>query len=195
MESKKCKDCEEVKSIDFFYKKSGRKNQWLPYCKPCHLARNNKARKSNPNTKERTSRNWKEYSSREEVKERRRQYAREYYRKRSQEDPFYVLKTRMGSWILREIKKNNGSKDSSVWEHLPYTPEELKQHIESQFEDWMTWKNHGNGKGCWNLDHIYPHSKLPYDSLEHPNFQKCWALSNLRPLSWEENQKKRDKII
>ena len=193
MESKKCKDCEEVKSIDFFYKKSGRKNQWLPYCKPCHLARNNKARKANPNTKERTSRNWKEYSSREEVKERRRQYATEYYRKRSQEDPFYVLKTRMGSWILREIKKNDGSKDSSVWEHLPYTPEELKQHIESQFEDWMTWDNHGE----WHIDHIIPQSVLLEDvtSMDHPKFRECWALENLRPLEARENIIKRNKII
>ena len=39
-------------------------------------------------------------------------------------------------------------------------------------------------------DHVYPQSKLPFDSLEHLNFQKCWALENLRPLSAAENFKK-----
>jgi uncharacterized protein (DUF2249 family) len=195
METKKCRDCEEEKSIDNFYKKSGRKNQWMPYCKPCHLTRNKKARQINPNTKARTAKNWKEWSSKPENKEKRKEYARKYYAKRSKEDPFYVYRQRLGSVILGQIKKISGKKEGSVWNHLPYTPQELKEHLEGQFEDWMTWENHGNGEGCWNVDHIYPQSKLQYDSLEHPNFQKCWALSNLRPLSWEENLKKRDSII
>jgi len=78
---------------------------------------------------------------------------------------------------------------------LPYTPQQLKEHIESQFEDWMNWENWGLGNGCWNIDHIYPQSLLPYDSLEHPNFQKCWALENLRPLCAIKNLKKSNKVL
>tara|TARA_R110000824_G_C15182732_1_gene673939 strand:+ start:563 stop:1159 length:597 start_codon:yes stop_codon:yes gene_type:complete len=194
MKTKTCKDCGETKTIDNFYKKSGRKNKWLSYCKPCNLARGNRARKNNPTAKERTKRNWKEWSSKEENKNKRREYARDYYHKRSKEDPFYVLKLRMGSWILREIKNNNGTKEGSVWEYLPYTPQQLKEHIENQFEDWMSWESHGNGEGCWNLDHIYPQSLTPYDSLEHPNFQRCWALDNLRPLAWRDNLAKSNRV-
>ena len=31
--------------------------------------------------------------------------------------------------------------------------------------------------------------------MEHPNFQKCWALSNLRPLEAFENIRKSNKLI
>ena len=191
METKKCRDCGEEKSIDNFYKKSGRKNQWMPYCKPCHLTRNRKAKQRNPNTKARDAKNWKEYSSRPEVKERRRQYQREYYAERKKKDKFHSIKKSVGSRVLRTVKYHKGYKEGSVWSYLPYTPQQLKEHLESQFEEWMTWENHGE----WEVDHIYPHSKLPYDTLEHPNFQKAWALENLRPLSRDENRKKSDKIV
>lgn len=46
-----------------------------------------------------------------------------------------------------------------------------------------------------NIDHIIPQSALLYNSLEHPNFLKCWALENLRPLDARENILKRNKII
>jgi hypothetical protein len=195
MKEKKCSVCEQTKPIECFYKKSGRKNQWQSYCKPCHLERSTKARDKNPNTKQRTAKNWKEWSQKEENREKRRIYQREYYKKRCKEDPFYRLKHRMGSWIMIYVKKNEGKKTGSVWEHLPYTPQELREHIEKQFDENMSWENHGNGKGCWNLDHIYPHSLLPYDSMEHPNFKKAWALDNLKPIPWEENLKKSNKIL
>jgi len=54
----------------------------------------------------------------------------------------------------------------------------------------MNWDNHGK----WHLDHIYPQSLLPYDSMKHPNFQKCWALDNLHPLEATENISKGNKI-
>jgi len=54
----------------------------------------------------------------------------------------------------------------------------------------MTWGNRAE----WHIDHIYPHSKLPYDTMDHPNFQKAWALENLRPLCAEENRRKGDKV-
>jgi len=75
--------------------------------------------------------------------------------------------------------------------HLPYTQEQLKEHLENQFDSKMTWDNYGT---YWHIDHIYPQSLLPYDSLEHPNFQKCWALENLRPLEAKANIKKGNKV-
>ena len=39
----------------------------------------------------------------------------------------------------------------------------------------------------WHIDHIIPQSLLPYSSMEDDNFKKCWALSNLRPLSAKQN--------
>ena len=58
----------------------------------------------------------------------------------------------------------------------------------------MNWDNHSKKtKGArWEMDHIVPRSKLPYTNLKHPNFKKCWDLSNLRPLEWRKNHKKAD---
>lgn len=194
MKTKKCKDCGEEKALEEnFYKKSGRINQWLPYCKPCFLSRNNRARKRNPNTEARRKRNWKDWYSKN--KRAKIEYNNAYVMKRYNEDPVYKLKYSMGSRIREGLKKSNSEKLHSTWDHLPYTPQELREHLEKQFEDWMTWDNHGNGEGCWNIDHIYPQSKLPYDSMEHPNFLKCWALENLRPLCAISNIKKSDKIL
>ena len=41
---------------------------------------------------------------------------------------------------------------------------------------------------------IYPQSKLPYDSMTHPNFLKCWALENLQPLEAKENISKGNRL-
>lgn len=71
-------------------------------------------------------------------------------------------------------------------------------YIERQFESWMNWNHYGiyNVKTwddndpstqIWQLDHIIPQSKLPCTSMIDSNFQKCWALENLCPLSAKQN--------
>jgi hypothetical protein len=83
-------------------------------------------------------------------------------------------------------------------EEMLYTSEELKSHIESLWEPWMNWDNYGKfykNKITWQIDHIIPKSKLTFASLDDENFQKLWALDNLRPLETIANIKKRDKIL
>lgn len=113
---------------------------------------------------------------------------------RMMDNPAYKLRRRISGSIRTALKNQNLSKKGSqTWKHLPYTPQQLKEHLEGQFEDWMTWENHGpasNDKRTWQIDHIIPQHLLPYDDLEHPNFQKCWALENLRPLDAHENAKR-----
>jgi len=93
-------------------------------------------------------------------------------------------------------KGNKGCK--SISKYLLYTIGELKNHLETQFESWMTWNNQGKydpktwddndqTTWTWNIDHIIPQSKLFYTSLEDDNFKKAWALNNLRPLSAKQN--------
>ena len=36
--------------------------------------------------------------------------------------------------------------------------------------------------------------KLPFESMDEPNFQKCWALENLQPLEASENIRKGNKV-
>ena len=89
-------------------------------------------------------------------------------------------------------------KAQQIWDEIyvqcGYTEKELCEHLEANWEPWMNWQNHSKKiKGPrWEMDHIVPRSKLPYADLKHPNFKKCWSLSNLRPLEWSENHKKAD---
>lgn len=95
------------------------------------------------------------------------------------------------------MKKRGSSKNgSSIVQYLSYTINELALHLESQFEPWMTWDNHGThnvwndsdpSTWKWHIDHIIPQSDLPYTSMEDENFKKCWGLDNLRPLSSRQN--------
>jgi len=135
---------------------------------------------------------------RETRKEQDRKNIREWAAKRKLKDPVFKLRGIVSSSVGKAIKKLGKSKDGSILKHLPYTIKELKAHLEQQFEPWMNWYNNGkyelknwddndSGTWKWQIDHIIPHSDLPYESMDHPNFQKCWALGNLRPLSAKQN--------
>lgn len=81
---------------------------------------------------------------------------------------------------------------SYIEQHLGYNAEDLCNHLEDQFEDWMSWSNHGRGNHgqFWQIDHIVPRSDLRFNSLNEPNFKKCWALENMRPLCQHKNKKR-----
>lgn len=106
------------------------------------------------------------------------------------------LKSTVSSRVWAAMKGNKNG--ASVWKHFPYTFEELKEHVESLFENWMTWDNRGHyvveswddndpTTWTWHLDHIIPHSRFAYTSMDSKEFQECWSLSNLRPLSAKQN--------
>lgn len=119
-------------------------------------------------------------------------------RDRRKNDPVYRLRTNMSKLINSQMKKLSSSKNGSIMQYLPYSIEELKLHLEKQFEPWMVWNNYGkyNAKTwndndlttwTWQVDHIIPQSDLPYISMTDDNFKTCWALENLRPLSAKIN--------
>jgi hypothetical protein len=101
--------------------------------------------------------------------------------------------------ILNYLNKSNNKHKfgQSLFLFLPYSIEQLKSHIESQFEPWMNWNNFKKYNAKWNdsdsstwtwqVSHIYPHIYFNYDSPQDEEFQKCWALDNLRPLSSKQH--------
>ena len=110
-----------------------------------------------------------------------------YQRKRRQ-DPAYKIRDTVRTLVYHMIVLREGkTKGGSTFKHLPYTPQELRNHLEGQFDEHMSWDNYGS---YWQLDHIVPTAVLPYDGLTHPNFAKCWALSNLQPLEKSKNASK-----
>lgn len=75
---------------------------------------------------------------------------------------------------------------SEYFIHIDYTMDELRTHLENQFDDWMNWGNHG----LWHIDHIIPVASFDFTSMEDEDFKKCWALENLQPLKDTENMRK-----
>jgi hypothetical protein len=114
-------------------------------------------------------------------------------------DPAFRLKENVSRAIRGALKKqNSGKRGSSFLKHVNYTMQDIKKHIEKQFESWMNWSNQGTyNKKIWNdndpntwfwqIDHIIPQKDLPYTSMTDDNFKKCWDMNNLRPLSAKEN--------
>ena len=64
---------------------------------------------------------------------------------------------------------------------------ELKKHLESTFQEGMTWRNYGRGGG-WVKDHIVPLSR--YDLREKDSLRRCFHFLNLRACWERDNLKK-----
>jgi len=60
------------------------------------------------------------------------------------------------------------------------------KHIESQFDNKMTWQNH-SFRG-WHIDHIKPCAS--FDLTKPEEQKKCFHYTNLRPLWSSENSHK-----
>lgn len=127
------------------------------------------------------------------------EYHREYSKNRKINDISFKLRIGLSKYISIGLKKRSMHKNGkSIMSILPYSIADLKNHIEKQFETWMTWDNQGSyNKNTWDdnntltwtwqIDHIIPHSTFKYLSMMDDEFKKCWSLENLRPLSAKEN--------
>ena len=210
---KYCSYCEILVERTMYYKNKARHDGLDTHCKDCTKAKrdarlttkqgreqhNEQARKWRENNRSKSNeyaRKWRENNADRIDEQRkspeRREYNRQYLRE-IRKDPVVRMRHNVSRQVSHALFRESGSKrGESTFEHLPYTPEQLKEHLQAQFDEHMTWDNYGD---YWHIDHIYPQSLLPYDSMEHPNFQICWALDNLRPLEKTENIRKSNKIL
>ena len=192
LKEKKCSGpCGLVKSIDEFYKsytKSGA-IRYKNVCKSCNTIKCNEYIKKNHKKVLSSVRQYRQ-NNKEKINKNYNRYTKE----RFENDPAFKLRRSISSWVAGRISKNG-----KTWlKCLNYTVNDLKNHLEKQFEPWMNWGNRGKfdpktwddndtSTWKWQLDHIIPHSDLPYNDVEDENFKKCWALENLRPLSAKQN--------
>lgn len=122
--------------------------------------------------------------------EKRREIARNYTRKLLA-TPKGRLNHRMSSAMRCALQMAKGGRS---WEALVgYTIEDLQRHIESKFQPGMNWDRLMGGQ--IHIDHIIPKSKFNYSKPEDPEFRKCWALENLRPMWARKNLSKGNKIL
>lgn len=112
---------------------------------------------------------------------------RQYINTRMRTDPAFRLKHSIGVQMRDALGRAKGTRS---WHKLVgYTADDLKAHLESQFEPWMSWENYG---AEWHIDHIRPIAS--FDLTAPGQIEACWALSNLRPLHAVENMRKKDNV-
>lgn len=229
---KECTECHNFLDISLFpsFKRKSGKVYVLNQCIACnkqykknHYTNNKEIYKENnqkyvEENREEFNQYHKQY--RNENKEKISVYHKEYYQQnkdelnsyksdynneRSKTDVTFKLRRGISKLIGSYLKRVGARKNNkSVLDHVGYSIQELKDHLENQFKPWMSWNNWGTyNKDIWNdsnsltwtwqIDHIIPQTKLPYLSMEDENFKKCWALENLRPISSKDNLLKGNK--
>ena len=114
---------------------------------------------------------------------------KEYYHNNIHDNIQFKLSHRLRNRLYFAIRNNQ--KAGSAVDDLGCTIEELKIHLENQFQEGMTWENWKHDG--WHIDHIKPLSK--FDLTDPVQFKEAVHYTNLQPLWWNENLQKRDKWV
>ena len=133
-----------------------------------------------------------------------RKKQREWDKTKKQTDPAYRLIKRMRTrtrkvlkGIYKEGKVWNGKK-LSIFEKLCVTSgEELREHIEAQWQEGMSWENYYEDRKGWVIDHHIPIAfyKNNFDLLNDLEIQKkAFGKDNLKPMWWVDNAHKSAKL-
>jgi hypothetical protein len=104
------------------------------------------------------------------------------------QDPLKRLKHNIKSNIITRLKKANFKKSKTSLEIVGLENwNMLKEHIEKQWEDGMSWDNHGLGPNntTWHIDHIIPLSSATteeevYKLNHYTNLRPMWGSDNIR---------------
>jgi len=135
------------------------------------------------------------YKSQEYYQEKQRQYYENNKETCNKQSAAYKAKKRRtdinerlrhGLRARLRAALKNGQKKGSAVRDLGCSIEDLKTHLESQFQPGMSWDNYGL-KG-WHIDHIEPLSK--FDLTNCKEFKQACHFSNLQPLWAEDNLRK-----
>lgn len=95
---------------------------------------------------------------------------------------------RNGIWRTIKLGSKNGRSSFAL---LEYDIDDLKNHLEKQFQTGMTWENFGQ----WHIDHKIPLSVFNYTTPDDLDFKRAWALSNLQPLWAQDNLVKHTRLF
>tara|TARA_R110000868_G_scaffold4895_11_gene30503 strand:+ start:2001 stop:2798 length:798 start_codon:yes stop_codon:yes gene_type:complete len=139
----------------------------------------------------------KEYynNNTEKIKEKRKEYCennvegiRNYYNKRRNNDVLFKLSSNIRSRIRVYLKSKNIKKNNKTFDIVGCTPDFLKEHLEKQFTEKMSWELIGKHI---HIDHIIPLSSA---KTEEEVYKLC-HYTNLQPLWAKENLSKGRKIL
>ena len=169
---------------------SNYKKNWYLNNKEEHLKKNKINRLENREEYLNYLKNWRDNnkdSNKEYIKNwflENPEKRKEYFKNLRNNKPHIVAWRNSLHSTLRRI---GTEKNKSTIELLGYSAYDLRTHIESLFQEGMTWNNWGE----WHIDHIHPVSK--FNSETPINIVN--SLDNLQPLWAKDNLSKNNKII
>ncbi len=189
---KKCSKCGKDKSYSNFYKEKRAKDGLRSACKQClNICSKNYVQKNKQKIKKYCSEYYKE--NRNHLKSNRRSYYKankqtvnkvhaSYIRQRRSNDPLFKLMGNIRGGIYKCIK--GLSKSSKSIDYIGCDINLLKKHLESLFQEGMTFENYG----LWHVDHIRPLNSFKFceEDLES-QLKEAWHYSNLQPLWAKDN--------
>jgi hypothetical protein len=211
-----CNSCNDPKSLIEFNKQKGSPDGLGYKCKSCVKKYNkkyyqkyqseiieHKKRYQKENIDQYRESQRKSYiKNKDKHNERSKKYHQKYKprknKKRSDKyktDPLYKVECIMRARIHNALKDKNHDKKNKTTSILGCTYDELKKHIESLFEPWMNWDNHGLYNGeynhGWDIDHIIPMSS----AISEEEILKLSHYTNLKPLCSKINRFEKRDII
>lgn len=125
------------------------------------------------------------HNAKPEVKQRTRERAKLRYGK----DPLYKLVQCYRSRTYKALKNIGFTKAyNRTVDMLGCGWEQLRSHLEDQFDEGMTWDNYGSG---WHVDHITPIGS----TKSSDGVLKLCHYTNLQPLWAKDNLQKSNKIL
>jgi len=132
--------------------------------------------------------------NKEELLVKQKEYAQKnknnrniYLKNRKNTDPKFKLICSLRSTIATKLKQNGFLKTGKTRDILGCNSDELKQYLESKFQSWMNWENHGLYNGTegygWDIDHILPLSSAKTEEeliklFHHTNLQPLCSYTN-----------------
>lgn len=143
--------------------------------------------------KDKVNNSKKEYTLKN--KEKRKEWYNEYRRIKRKKDILYKVSDNIRCMIRSSFRNKSFDKNSKASEILGCSFEYFISHIESKFEYWMSWDNHGKYTGnyndTWQYDHIVPISS----ALNIEDLIRLNHYTNLTPLCSRKNLEKSNKNI
>lgn len=159
---KRCPKCGILTSILDFPKNKSSKDGHSQYCRECTRIINSENHK----------------------KEGYRIKANERQAKKYKEDMGFRLIHGMRNRV--RLALHNNSKYGNTINLLGCNIPKLREHLQEQFTDEMSWENYGT---FWEIDHIRPCATFDLSKIDSQKV--CFHYTNLRPLSIRENRGRR----
>lgn len=188
METKICSKCKIEKGVCEFYNNKSRFDGKRNECKVCSNIQSTLYNQKNKKKVNKIKQKYVE-NNKEKVKQSKKDwfnknphYKNEWTVKNYNNDSLFRLVQIVRARTRLFFKSKNTKKKNSTFDIIGCSPEFLKEHIEKQFTEGMSWDLLGSHI---HIDHIIPLSSAKteeeiYKLCHYTNLQPLWANDNLR---------------